>query len=124
MQKSLTVTAIETAVKNFDIRLGEKEIELIASEVDKAKQVTLDYYKSLAHDASEQFNHEYKNHLDTANLLEESRVNAGFQTRLANDFRERLIKKESRQRRTDNFVFFLIIVILFGAIMWGVKMHS
>ena len=124
MQKSLIITAIEDCAKANDIILNERDIELIAEKVDDVKSDTLEYYKSVAYDASTQFNHEYKNHLVTANLLEECRTNLGFQTRLANDFRERLLKAQTRQRRTDNFVFFLIIVILFGVIMWGVKMHS
>jgi hypothetical protein len=120
MQKSLTIVAIEEVVKKNDLHLNEKEIELIAEKVG----IISSYSEGVAKDAAYQFQEEYKNHLITANLLEESRANTEFQTRLANDFRERLIRKEQRQRRTDNFVFFLIIVILFGAIIWGVKMHS
>ena len=120
MQKSITITAIEEVVKKYDLDLNEKEIELIAEKVG----IISSYSQVVAKDAAHQFHEEYKSHLVTANLLEECRTNLGFQIRLANDFRERLLRKEQRQRRTDNFVFFLIIVILFGVIMWGVKMHS
>ena len=124
MQKSITITAIENCCFNNEIDINEVQQEWIADAVDDVKSAAMRYYEGVSKDAAHQFRKEYKNHLVTSNLLEECRTNLGFQTRLANDFRERFLKAKNRQRRADNFVFFLIVAILFISFLVGVKMHS